>query len=79
VYALQGRTEEAEALFERLLGLRNGLACWPRSTTRSRTAHRQLSAGLLPPDADPDGDLLQSGTAKRSRAWTPPHSPVNRV
>ena len=31
--ALNGRADEARALFERLLALRNDLACSPRSTT----------------------------------------------
>jgi GH15 family glucan-1,4-alpha-glucosidase len=80
VYALQGRTEEAEALFERLLGLRNGLGLLAEEYDPITQRHiGNFPQGFSHLTLIQTADLLQSGTAKRSRAWTPPHSPVNRV
>jgi hypothetical protein len=47
-FILQGRLEDAEELFDRLLGLRNDVGCWPNNTIRSisvslETFHRHLA------------------------------------
>ena len=53
-YAFAGRLAEAEALFERLLGLRNHLGLLAGGVRAdAAAADRQLPAGVLAPRADP--------------------------
>jgi GH15 family glucan-1,4-alpha-glucosidase len=72
VYALQGRREEAEALFERLLGLRNELGLLAEEY--DPLTHRHIGnfpQGFSHLTLIQTADLLATGTAKRSRAWEP--------
>ena len=71
-YAFAGRIDEAEALFERLLGA----AQPPRPLLRgvrpqAAAADRQLPAGLLAPRAHLDRARHRLGPAGRPRAGTP--------
>jgi GH15 family glucan-1,4-alpha-glucosidase len=72
VYALQGRTDEAEALFERLLGLRNELGLLAEEYDPTAQRHiGNFPQGFSHLALVQTADLLESGTAKRSRAWSP--------
>ena len=72
VYALQGRTVEAEALFERLLGLRNELGLLAEEYDPTTQRHiGNFPQGFSHLTLIQTADLLESGTAKRSRAWAP--------
>jgi GH15 family glucan-1,4-alpha-glucosidase len=72
VYALQGRTAEAEALFERLLELRNGLGLLSEEYDPMAQRHiGNFPQGFSHLTLIQTADLLESGTAKRSRAWAP--------
>ncbi len=53
---LQGRREEARALFERLLGLRNDVGLLAEEyDPRAQSPARQFPAGILPSGADQHG------------------------
>jgi GH15 family glucan-1,4-alpha-glucosidase len=72
VYALQGRADEAEALFERLLGLRNELGLLAEEYDPTAQRHiGNFPQGFSHLALVQTADLLESGTAKRSRAWSP--------
>jgi GH15 family glucan-1,4-alpha-glucosidase len=72
VYALQGRIEEAEALFEKLLGLRNELGLLAEEYDPIGQRHiGNFPQGFSHLTLVQTAHLLESGTAKRSRAWAP--------
>jgi GH15 family glucan-1,4-alpha-glucosidase len=72
VYALQGRTEEAQALFERLLGLRNQVGLLSEEYDPTTQRHiGNFPQGFSHLTLIQTADLLDGGTAKRSRAWAP--------
>jgi GH15 family glucan-1,4-alpha-glucosidase len=72
VYALQGRGDEAEALFERLLGLSNELGLLAEEYDPLTQRHiGNFPQGFSHLTLVQTADLLASGTAKRSRAWEP--------
>ncbi|NUR30886.1 MAG: glycoside hydrolase family 15 protein, partial [Catenulispora sp.] len=76
VYALQGRTEEAEALFERLLGLRNELGLLAEEYDPSAGRHiGNFPQGFSHLTLVQTAHLLDSGTSKRSREWSPTPRP----
>ena len=55
-YASPAASTRREALFDRLLALRNHLGLLSEEYDAPRPAGRQLPAGVLPPRADPDGE-----------------------
>jgi GH15 family glucan-1,4-alpha-glucosidase len=72
VYAMQGRGQEAEALFERLLGLRNELGLLAEEYDPTTQRHiGNFPQGFSHLTLIQTADLIESGTAKRSRAWAP--------
>ena len=72
VYALQGRREEAEALFERLLGVRNELGLLAEEYDPVTQRHiGNFPQGFSHLTLIQTADLLTTGTAKRSRTWDP--------
>jgi GH15 family glucan-1,4-alpha-glucosidase len=72
VYALQGRREDAEALFERLLGLRNELGLLAEEYDPVDRRHiGNFPQGFSHLTLIQTADLLARGTAKRTRAWDP--------
>jgi GH15 family glucan-1,4-alpha-glucosidase len=76
VYALQGRIEEAEALFERLLGLRNELGLLAEEYDPMAQRHiGNFPQGFSHLTLVQTAHLLEIGTAKRSREWAPAGAP----
>lgn len=71
-YALQGRTADAEEMFERLLGIRNQLGLL--AEMYDPVAQRQIGnfpQGFSHLALIQTADLLERGQAKRSRTWSP--------
>lgn len=72
VYALQGRIEEAEALFEKLLGLRSELGLLAEEYDPVAQRHiGNFPQGFSHLTLVQTAYLLGSGTSKRSRGWVP--------
>ncbi|GIF78277.1 hypothetical protein Asi02nite_77950 [Asanoa siamensis] len=72
VYALQGRRAEAEVLFEPLLRPRNGLGLLAEEYDPFTRRHiGTFPQGFSHLALIQTADLLDRGTAERSRAWHP--------